>query len=334
MVGHGGALGAQGPFTLGAGALRWGELSLGNARSRGAIDLAFDGGLRLAASGSLTADRSAWPLLGRPTRGDPAELVEMKRALSAFAVDLPSFSVSSSPSGTRVVLDRPATLRPANGGVVTLNPAATPIFASSADQPGGGALAVIARRGRGLPEADVSIPAWRLTPGGFSATLDGRAALDFGLARSITLQTQGELASSGGRLTYVANRCMPVTIGRLELDQSDITEIAGSVCPVRRPMVAVDAGAWRADGALTKFDAAAPFLALQFLDADGAFTATGGPGGLTLAARVTQATVDDATAPRRFKPLAAAGSARRPERATTYSVKSFSAKLRLCFAES
>ena len=46
--------------------------------------------------------------------------------------------------GSRLILRRAATLRPANGGVLTLSPVATPIFAAPRGQSGGGALSLTA----------------------------------------------------------------------------------------------------------------------------------------------------------------------------------------------
>ncbi len=308
--GRGAAVEAQGALALSADRLSWGELSLTGARGSTDLDLVSDGGLRLAATGSLRAARGSWPLFGAAGGDDLPELAEMKRALSAFAVDVPGYALVTGHSGTRLTLTGPATLRPANGGVLTIRPAATPLFAAGRGQAGGGALSLTAARGQGLPEAAFAIPAWRLTPSGFTATLDGRAALDFGLARGITLQTRGELASSGGRLTYVAARCSPLTVERLELDESDVTDVAGNLCPVARPLVGVADGRWRADGEIAGLNASAPFLALNFRETGGGFTATGGPAGLGLEARVARATVLDATTPLRFHPLTATGSAR------------------------
>lgn len=310
LGGRNAALEAEGPMALSATRLAWGDLTLDGVNGGGRLDLVVDGGLRLAAASSLRAARGSWPLFGPAGREDVPELAGMKQALSAFAVDIPAFSVTAGPSGVRADLSRPATLRPANGGVLTLRPAATPIFAAGRGQRGGGALSLAASRGRGLPEAAFAIPAWRLTPTGFTATLDGRAALDFGLAKGVAVQTRGELTSSNGRVTYVAARCGPVAVERLELDESDVTDLAGQICPAARPLAAIADGRWRSDGTVTAFSANAPFLALGFRDVQGGFTATGGPAGIGLDLRVARGTVVDATTPLRFNPLGATGSAR------------------------
>lgn len=311
--GRGLAMEAEGPIVLSAERLTWNDLTLSGARGVTDFELVSDSGLRVAVTGAFSAAHGAWPLFGDPASDDNPELVGMKRALSAFAVDAPRFDLASGHSGTRLTLVRPATLRPANGGLLTLSPAATPVFTAARGQAGGGALLLTATRGQGLPEATFGIPAWRLTPSGFTATLNGRAALDFDLARGITLQTRGELSASGGRLTYVSAACSPLAVERLELGESDVVDVAGDVCPTSRPLVSVADGRWQAEGNLRGLDAAVPFLALNLRDADGGFTATGGTDGIGLAARIASATVEDATTPLRFNPLVASGSARLAE---------------------
>ena len=301
---------ASGPLALGAQRLAWDDLSLTDARGAANLELVVDAGLRLNLAGGLRAARGAWPLFGPPAGDDGEDLAEMKRALGAFALDIPAFSLTSGDGGTRVTLDQAATLRPANGGVLTLRPAAGPIFAAARGQPGGGALALTATRGRGLPEAAFAIPAWRLTPDGFTADLDGRAALDFDLARGLALETRGRLTSSRGEIRYVATECAPVTVERLELGENDVIDVSGRACPIDRPLVSIAGGRWRADGALADVDASAPFLALHIRDADGRFAATGGPAGVGLDTRIEQATIEDATTPLRFNALTASGTAR------------------------
>jgi hypothetical protein len=310
LGGRDGAMEATGPLSLTAARLGWGDLVLNGVRGQADLDLVAAQGLRLTASGSLAAQRGAWPLFGPAGRDDVPELAQMKRALSAFALDIPGFDLAVGPAGARLNLTRPAALRPANGGVLTLRPAAGPIFSAARGQLGGGALSLTATRGQGLPEAAFSIPDWRLTPSGFTATLDGRAALDFGLAQSIAVQTRGVLTSSNGRLTYVAAGCGPVTVERLELGENDVSGLSGQACPAARPLAAIAEGRWRSDGLVRGFDAAAPFLALAFRDIVGGFTALGGPAGITLDARVDSASVVDATTPLRFNPLTARGTAR------------------------
>lgn len=310
LGGRGAAVEAQGPLALNAASLAWDEMTLRGVSGAASLDVVADQGLRVLVNGGFRSNSASWPLFGPAAPDDIVELAGMKRALGDFALEIPSFSAAVSSSSSRVVLNRAAVIRPRNGGVLTLAPAATPIFSARDNAAGGGALSLTATRGEGLPEAAFTIPAWRLTPSGFTATLDGRAGLDFDLARGITVQTRGELASSNGRLTYVAADCSALTVERLEMDDSDVTDISGHICPTSKPLVTVVDGGWRAEGGISGLQAATPFLAMRFADVVGGFTATGGPKGVGLEATVASGSVVDSTTPIRFNPLTATGSAR------------------------
>ena len=118
------------------------------------------------------------------------------------------------------------------------------------------------------------------------------------------------MASSNGRLTYVARGCSALSVERLELEENDITDISGGFCPSGGPLVTVSDGAWKAGGAIRDVSASAPFLALHFTQAAGRLDASGGPGGVGLDARIDSAKVEDATTPQRFNTADASGSAR------------------------
>lgn len=308
--GRGAAVEASGPVRLAARQLVWSDLSLKDVAGALDLDLIFDAGLRLDATGSLQAAHGAWPLFGAVGADDLPDLAAMKHALGDFSLSAPGLTLSAGEPGVRVVMDRPVRLAPANGGVLTLTPAAGPVFAAPSGQAGGGSLNLTATRGPGLPEAEFAIPAWGLTPGGFRAELDGHAALDFDLARGLTLQTRGVLASNRGTLTYSSAGCVATTVARLELGDNDVTGITGDLCPDGRPLVSVANGRWQAGGALRGMSAEAPFLAMRFADVAGALTATGGPAGIGLDARIDAARVADTTSPVRFYPIDASGAAR------------------------
>tara|TARA_R110000868_G_scaffold388407_3_gene657288 strand:+ start:6386 stop:9550 length:3165 start_codon:yes stop_codon:yes gene_type:complete len=310
LGGRGAAVEAAGPVRLTARQLDWSDLSLKTVTGALDLDLVFDAGLRLEAAGSLRAAHGAWPLFGAAKADDLPDLAAMKRALADFSIDAPRLRLSAAEPGVRLVMDRPVRLAPASGGVLTLTPAAGPVFAAPDGQAGGGALNLTATRGPGLPEAQFAIPAWGLTPGGFRARLDGRAALDFDLARGLTLQTRGVLASNRGTLTYSSADCVAMTVARLELGDNDVTGVTGDLCPDGRPLVTVAGGRWQAGGAVRGLGAEAPFLAMRFAGVDGALTATGGPAGIGLDARIDAARVADTTSPVRFYPVDAGGAAR------------------------
>jgi hypothetical protein len=307
--GRGGAFEAQAPIDLTATRLGWGDVRLDGVRSRAALDFSHAGATMITVAGSAAAARSAWPLFGVAASDDVPELAEMKTALSAFALDLPGFRLTTGSPGTTLALTRPATARPANGGVLTISAGARPIFAAEPGRLGGGALRLAATRGRGLPELDLDVSAWRLTDAGFEADLSGRAGLDFGQARRIELTTAGTLASAVGRLTYRPTGCTPLTVARLELEENSVTDISGRLCPTDAPLVLVEDGRWTARGRFEGVAAAAPFLQMRFAEAGGPLRVDGGPEGLSLTAGVESASVTDAADPMRFRPLSATGRA-------------------------
>lgn len=308
--GREGAFEATGPVALTAGQAALGELVLKQARGQVDLDVTSrDGATLTQATGSLNSAGGAWPLFGPVGSEDLPELVEMKRALGDFAVSAPSFRLTTGSPGTEVVLLRPAMLRPKNGGLLTLSAVSRPVFEAEPGALGGGALNATATRGAGLPEATFAIPDWRLTPGGFEARLDGRAALDFGLGRGLTLTTEGLLANDAGRLTYETRSCIPFTAERLELDENDATALSGRFCPPTGPLVVVREGEWSARGTLADVAGTAEFLAVQFDQGQGAASVVGNPTGIALDADITSARVRDTTTPLRFNPLTASGSA-------------------------
>lgn len=309
VSGAAGVVEASGPLSARLSRAAFDTLVLNQASGRFALDFASGRSAALVMTGSLASARGAWPLFGPVAADDVPELAEMKRALGAFALDIPALRLTSGDAGLAVTLPRAARLTPANGGDLTISPVATPIFVARPGERGGGALTLVATRGQGLPEATFGVPNWRLTAGGFEATLDGRATLDFGLARGLNVQTRGVLATNAGRLTYVASDCLTFTAGRLELEENDVMDLSGGLCASGGPLVVSQDGRWRAGGRLTDVAASAPFLAMGFSAIQGTAFATGSKAGLGLEAVIASADVEDATRPRRFNPLTASGSA-------------------------
>lgn len=298
---------ATGPVTAAFDRFGFGDLALKRGRADLDLDVVSDGAVRIDAQGSLRAADGAWPLFGPAARDDIVELGEMKRALSAFALDAPSVRFSTGSGGTSVQLPRPVTLAPANGGVLTIAQAGQGVYQAEPGQLGGGALTLTATRGKGLPELAVAVPDWRLTAGGFEATLDGRARLDFDLARGIDARTRGVLALTDGRLTYVASDCVDLTVERLEMDENDVHQVAGRLCPDAGPLLTSRDGVWRVSAGFDRLSAQAPFLGMRFADAAGRLTVDGAKSGVGLRASVTDGRVIDAETPERFEPLAASG---------------------------
>ncbi|MBJ7485706.1 MAG: YdbH domain-containing protein [Brevundimonas sp.] len=313
LGGRGAGFEATGPLVLTAATATFADLKLTGLNGTADLGLVQGEQTLIQATGALRSSGGRWPLFGPIGSDDVPELAAMKAALGDFSVALPSFRLSAGTAGTRIDLTAPARLTPRNGGVLTVLPVARPIFSAAPGDLGGGALKVTATRGRGLPEATFDVPDWRLTPGGFSARLDGRARLDFGLAQGLTVTTAGTLATDSGVLTYVAARCLDVAVERLELGENDVFDVAGQACPANttagRPLAEIRDGRWRADLGLKAFSAKAPFLALDVDRIEGTAAVTGSPVGIGLTADIASARVTDATTPRRFNPLSASGSA-------------------------
>jgi Dicarboxylate transport len=300
---------ATGPVSAAFDRFGFGDLALKRGRADLNLDVVSDGVIRIGADGSLRAADGAWPLFGPVGPDDIAELAEMKRALGRFALNAPSIRFVTGTAGTTVALPRPVTLTPANGGVLTVAQAGDGAYQAEAGRLGGGALTLAATRGEGLPEMTVAVPNWRLTETGFEAALDGRARLDFDLARGIDVRTRGVLAMSEGRLTYATPDCVDLMVERLELDENDIHQVAGKLCPAGGPLLTSRNGVWRVVGAFDQVSAQAPFLAMRFADVSGRVAVDGTKAGVGLTANVAAARVIDALTPARFEPLAATGSA-------------------------
>ena len=298
------------PLTLASDRLRFGELDLKSVRSTADLHVTNDIALQVTATASVQSSHGAWPLFGPVTSDDIPELAEMKRALGDFALSAPALRLSVGAAGTEVRMIQPARLVPRNGGVMTLTAVRTPVFAAAPGLLGGGALSVTATRGKGLPEATFAVPRWSLTPTGFTADLDGIAALDFGLARTLTVATKGRLTSATGRLTYSPSGCSAFTAGLLELGENDVSDVAGQLCPGSVPLVTVEDDGWHVRGRFISVSASAPFLEAKVADAEGTVAVDGAKGGdLSLSAVVQKATARDAAATRRFNPLGLTGTA-------------------------
>ncbi|MBB3872549.1 intermembrane phospholipid transport protein YdbH family protein [Brevundimonas mediterranea] len=309
MGGRDTAFEATGPVMAAFDRIGFGDLMLKQARGELSLDVVQDGAMRIAAEGGLRSAGGAWPLFGPVGPDEIAELTEMKTALGDFALNAPAIRFTTGSAGTSVTLARPVTLTPANGGVLTVAQGGAGAYQAEPGRLGGGALNLTATRGRGLPEMAVTVPEWRLTDSGFEARLDGRARLDFDLARGIDARTRGLLAMADGRLTYVTPDCVDLTVERLELDENDVHQVAGKLCPETGPLLSSKDGVWRVVGGFQGVSADAPFLGMRFAEASGRVVVDGTKAGVGLTATVAGAQVVDATTPKRFETLAASGQA-------------------------
>lgn len=305
-----------GPWQATAGQLSSGELRLAGVSGRLNLDLVSDGALRL--TGQMSAAQGRWPLLGAPAADDVPELGAMKAALGDFRLNAPGFVYRSGVGGGRLDLTRPVAIRPRSGGQLTIREGDAPVLLLRDGEAPGGQLRLTSTGGGGLPEAEVSVPRWALIPGGFVADFDGQAALDFGLARGLTVSGDGRFQNMGGVLTVTTTDCLAVTAERLELGENDVTDVSTGLCPTgSAPLVRIADGGWRVDGQLAGGSGRAPFLALGVEGLGGAVEVIGRPQGLSLDLTVGEARIVDATRPIRFHPLEGRGIARMREESWT-----------------
>lgn len=298
-----------GPWQGTAGAVTSGELRLAGVSGRFDLDLVSDGALTV--TGRLAAEQGRWPLLGVAAADDVPELAAMKAALGDFRLEAPGLAYRSGAGGGRLDLTRPVAIRPRSGGQLTIRQGEAPVLVLRDGEAPGGRLRLTSTRGGGLPEAEISVPRWALIPGGFVADFDGRAALDFGLGRGLTLAGDGRLQNRNGVVTVATTNCLAVTAERLELGENDITDLVTGLCPTGNDsLVRIADGGWRVDGRLANGSGRAPFLALEVEDLGGAIEVIGRPQGLSLDLTVSQSRLDDATRPIRFHPLEGRGIAR------------------------
>ncbi len=308
--GRGAAWEASGPAALAARRFDFNGLTLTGVRGRAGFDLVSDQGVTLSMTSELASAGGSWPLFGAVGSDDVPELAAMKQALGDFDLAAPALRLVADAGGAQVSMTRPVTVRPRNGGVLTLTAASGPVYRQQPGQLGGGALALAATRGEGLPQARFDVTRWRLTPGGFSAELDGRAALDFGLARGLDVATAGTLALDRGVTTYRPARCLDVTAARLELGENDAIDVRGDLCPGAAALVTVREGGWRVEGRFAGITADVQSFQAGVREAAGTMTVLGGPQRLDLTTQVSRAGVVDLAETVRFLPLLVSGEAR------------------------
>lgn len=298
-----------GSWQMAAGDVTSGELRLAGVSGGFDLDLVSEGALTL--TGRLAAEQGRWPLFGAASADDVPELAAMKAALGDFRLEAPGFLYRSGLGGGRLELTRPLAIRPRNGGQLTIRQSEAPVLVLRDGEAAGGQFRLTSTQGTGLPQAELSIPRWALVPGGFIADFDGRAALDFGLGRGLTLTGSGRLQSGGGVVSVTPSDCLAVTAGRLELGENDVNDLSAGLCPTGQgPLVRIADGGWRVNGRLAGGSGRAPFLALGVEGLTGVLEVIGRPGGLSLDLAVSEARIEDATRPIRFHPLEGRGIAR------------------------
>ncbi|MES2341367.1 MAG: YdbH domain-containing protein [Pseudomonadota bacterium] len=269
---------------------------------RGSAVLAATGG-DLALAGSLST-HGDWSGLGAASASDAPEIAALKRAARSFGAATRGLSLTAGDGGLTLALTAPLAVRPAAGGLAVVQAlGAAPLYAK-----GAGALK-LAVSGGGLPELDLAIDRYRLTPGGLAAQTRLSAVTGVGPVRDGHVAAQGELRLAGGALAFTASRCAPVS-GRLELGTNDVEAIAGELCPTAAPLFTLAHGDWRIRAGAKGLSAKVPFLQAALSEGAGGLDLGTTNGRLTGTLDLAAGQVADTSPDRRFHPVRATASAR------------------------
>jgi hypothetical protein len=270
------------------------DLSFAAARSEFEGDFAAgrDGALRLEARAET---RGGWSGLGRPAKGDSAEIVAVKRGVAAFRASVPGLSIQADGSGLNVRLTKAATLRPDAGGEVRLAPV--------------GAGYRLTTAGGGLPRLAANVRRVALTGGGAIAEGDLSAGLSVGPLEKLDLTAGGSLRIAGGAASLIASRCAEATVARVELGQNDVERASARLCPDQGPLFRIGSGGWALAARAEHAAAAAPFLQAKLSEGAGTVRMADDKGRLSAEVAIERARVEDAAKETRFRPLQLAGRA-------------------------
>jgi hypothetical protein len=240
--------------------------------------------------------RGAWTGLGRPTAEDSAQLVALKRGLSAFRFAAPGVGLKLHDGAATFALPGELQVLPDTGGAIT----------AQGDPAGAMRLAMA---GGGLPKVSAQISNLKFTPGGFSANGALKGELSIGPVVDGQIDAAGRLTFAGGRTTFIASRCADLSADRLEFGANDIEALSGRLCPAGRPLLTLANGDWAVTGRAESVTARAPFLQAAVEGAAGRIDFGARRGRLSATALIDKAQVRDLAPDRRFNTMAMIGRA-------------------------
>ena len=304
--------------------LRWtrkgGDRVAATLRLNGGLEGLAAGDLRLSAltlaatgpvaagGGAMTADltgsavgRGGWSGLGAPTAADSGEMAAIKKAARGFRIAAPAVSVRFR-DGLTVGLPKPVSLVPDGGGAVQLAAYAdAPLFG-----PRGGAFRLKVSGG-GLPGVEAEVARLTLADGDLTASGRLRAKASVGLVEGSEVDASGRLQMTAAGMTFTADRCATLKVGKLEFGANDIEALSGRLCPTAGPLFSLRGGDWTLAGRAEAVTAAAPFAQVRAEGAALRFTAASARGRLNAKAQVTAGQLRDTAPQARFNPLMLSG---------------------------
>jgi hypothetical protein len=272
------------------------------------VDLGAEGPLRFGAKGpearliASAQARGRYSGLGVAPMG-PDPLAAIRRAARDVRIEAPQIDLTLTGDGGAVRLPRPITATAAGGGRAVLKAlGGRPLIG-----PEGGSLAFVLAGG-GLPEIEAAVNRLVLTEDGFEATgrLAGSGSL--GLARDARVEAAGRVSLARGALSFAATDCVVLGAARLEFGESDVTDLAGRLCPTGRPMLSASNGAWRLLAQARDVGARAPFAQVRVSGGGGQVAAQGQGGRMAAQIEAQAGRLIDTAPDARFEALALSGA--------------------------
>ncbi len=247
--------------------------------------------LRLA--GGVTA-RGGWLGLGAPTTLDSAEIAAVKRGLQDFTLDAPGVTLAVEGAAARGGLSAPVAATTRAGGQARLSRT-------------GGAWR-LAVSGGGLPKVTADARNVRLAGGALTAEGRVRAALTLGPLERATLDAAGRL-SAGEVVQFTASRCATFRAEKVELDENDLADLSGRLCPVGAPLLILAGGDWRIRGRAQAVAVQSPGFQVHVSDGAGLLVMGTRRGDLDANVQISDAQVADTASQTRFHPVRLGGRA-------------------------
>lgn len=237
---------------------------------------------------------------------NPDYVTAARRALSAFAVQVPAARLTLSEGRTVVSLSQPVVLASASGARLAVRGAGGPLLQTAGGVSTGGLAATLT--GGGLPDLSLEAPAWRAAGGDVSGPVSLTVAgLDVPPARGLAGTLSGPASLSSGAFSWRLAGCAPLTATQIEAGEDPLREIGLTLCPAAEPLVVVQGGRWRAAARFQDGKALITAAEARAQDVAGTFTG-GGQGFDSAQVRITGGRVIDAAETRRFNPLLATGA--------------------------
>jgi hypothetical protein len=261
---------------------------------------AGNGSLRIALHAAADFSPRPLPLLSRDRKLTEALQRNLRHLDLALKADM-----ARQDGRLNFSLQEPAEITGATGGSLRL---AAFALAGTPSSLNGKADALLS--GPGLPAVSVSSKDIRWQDGALTAGTVLRARFDFDMLHGADIAANGTAAWKNGAFTVRLGSCAPVALKAFHPGQSDLArEISGAICPTPvQAAIAADGTGWKF-AALAK-DAAmtVPLGNVKIENGAGQLAFSGSGERISGDISVSAARMRDLTAPRRFEPLAGAGT--------------------------